>query len=543
MKTSFLLSALALAAGLALSGCGDVSGSVSIDAVQPEGAAFTLTVDSSKALVLQGGSATLTVQLQRKAGFDGAVELTLAGLPAGVSALPASIAAGATSATVTLQAGASAPHSLPTAVTLQGSAGTQRASHGLTVTVRGLPGVVDTSFAAGGKSVQPVDGGEDYAYAAAVQPDGRLLVAGSSAGAGGTKISLLRYERDGALDTSFGSGGKVTAPAGGLGNDQALAAAVQRDGRILVAGRTEGATGHDFVLMRFTAAGAPDASFGSGGKVVIDFAGGTDVARALLVLPDDRIVVAGEALLPGTGLDFALARLLPDGTLDTSFGQGGKVTTPMKADTGSDTVRALVLHTVQGEARVLAVGGDGDFQAARYTASGALDAGFAQGGRLQGVFGSVIGGAHAATVLPDGRTVLAGHVDHDFALVQIHADGTLDAGFGSGGKVLRPVSANWDEATAVVRQADGKLVVGGWCFSGNGSSADFVAMRLDADGRIDTGFGQAGVAINPIANGTLSDQAHALVLQADERLPAVRALQAGEANGSNNDVAVTRYWL
>jgi uncharacterized delta-60 repeat protein len=547
MTRPSFLHALALAASLSFTACGGGADTTApVDTDQPENSAFTLSVAQDKALLLQGSQITLTVQLQRKAGFEGAVQLTLADLPAGVTAGGVTIAAGASSATLTLDALAAAPHSLPTTVRVRGSAGALLASQSFTLTVRGLPGSVDTSFASG-KLVQPVGQGEDYANAAAVQADGKLLVAGSSVAAnGGTQFSLVRYGRDGTLDNSFGNGGKLMTAIGNGSNgnnDQAMAVAVQQDGKILVAGRSQQGTSDDFAIVRYLANGTLDASFGNGGKVLIDFAGGTDVARALLVQADGKIVVAGEAAIAGTGIDFALARLNADGTPDAGFGQGGKVNTALKSGTGTDTIRALALQAVEGENRILAVGGDGDFLAARYTAAGVLDAGFAQGGKLVGVFGSNIGGAHAVTVLPDGRAVLAGHVNHDFALAQLTVTGALDAGFGSAGKVVRAVTTNWDEATAIARQADGCLVVGGWAYSGNSSSGDFVAMRLTAAGLPDASFGQQGLVLTPMAGGSLNDLAHALVLQADERLPAVRAIQAGEANGANHDFAITRLWL
>lgn len=540
------LNAYALAALLSLAACGggSVDGSVTlgtpVEPVPP--APFTLSLSADKALVLQGTSASVTVNLVRQAGFDGEVQVSLAGLPAGVTAGSATIAAGATSATLTLQAAAGAPHSLPTDVRVTGIAGARSASQGLMLTVRGPAGSVDTSFAAGGRALTAVGAGEDYANVAAVQADGRLIVAGSSAAGSGTQISIVRYGRDGTLDTSFGNAGRVMPAMGAQGNDQALAIALQPDGKILVAGRSDG----DFVLLRLNADGSADTGFGSAGRVRIDFAGGTDVARALLVMPDGKIVIGGEASAAGstTGIDFALARCNPDGSLDAGFGIAGKLTTAMKTGSGTDAVHALALQTVGGAPRILAVGGEGDFMAARYTDSGALDAGFGSGGRIVGLFNANIGSANAVALMPDGRAVLAGHIGHQTALVRLNLDGSLDASFGAGGR-LAQVSAtlSWNEATAVVRQADGKLVVGGWMYTGNSSSGDFAVMRLLDSGVPDAGFGAQGLVIAPMAAGTLNDQAHALVLQPDERLPAVRAIQAGEANGANHDFVVTRFWL
>jgi len=163
-----------------------------------------------------------------------------------------------------------------------------------------------------------------------------------------------------------------------------------------------------------------------------------------------------------------------------------------------------------------------------------------------GLFGASIGSAYALAALPSGEAVLAGHIGHNFAAVQLTAAGLLDNRFGPAhdGRFTMAVSpANWDEATALVRQPDGKLILGGWVFPGPGTAGDFATLRLSADGTVDAGFGNAGVTIKPMATGTKSDQAHALALQSDDRIPTVRAILAGEANGSNHDVALTRLWL
>ena len=551
MTTLRALAASTLALGLAACGGAD-SSAASSPAPSPSPApapapAFSITLDTDKAIVLQGASASLHATLHRDAGFTDAVQVTLGALPAGVSAGPVQFAAGSSEATVVLSAAAAAPHSLPTAARVQGQAGATTATTPLTVTVRGLPGVVDTSFA-GGVVRQAVDIGEDYANAVAVQADGKIIVAGSSATASGTCISLVRFLRDGAVDTSFGVAGKVLTQVGARGNDAAQAVAVQPDGRIVVAGASDqGASGLDFVVLRYRADGSLDPAFGDGGKVVADFAGGTDRAWALLLQPDGKIVAGGEANTGtgsgGTGVDFALLRLNADGSPDAAFGRQGQVVTAVGANTATDVVHGLAIQGVQGEAAILAVGGDGDFRAVRYRADGALDTRFGTQGKVDGLFGSVIGGARAVTVLPTGQAVVAGQVNHHFAAVQLTSGGTLDAAFGVGGRFERSLAANWNEATALARQDDGKLILGGWAYTGPGSSGDFAALRLAADGTVDTAFGDAGVTIIATAPGTKDDQGRALALQPDERVSTVRVLQAGPSNDSNHDFALLRLWL
>jgi len=505
---------------------------------------YSLALSVDRTPVQQGSQVTLKATLTRNNGFTGAVQVVVDGLPAGVSAPAATIPANATSVDLQLSAQGSAPHSLPTVARVRAINGSDVLNRALTVTVRGAPGVIDTSFG-GGITTTPVGAGEDYANAVAVQADGKVIVAGSTALANGTFVSLVRHLRDGGLDPGFGIAGKVVTQIG-TRSDAAAAIALQPDGKIVVAGSSDQiATGLDFLVLRYNTNGSLDAGFGNGGTVTTAISNDTDRAWAVAIQADGKIVVAGESNSGNTsGIDFALARYNANGTPDAGFGIGGRVVTPVKSGTGRDSIYALVLPLVAGEQRILAVGGDGDFQAARYLPNGVLDGSFGIGGKVSGLFNSNIGGARGVALLPGGQAVLAGAINNDFAAAQLTTSGTLDAGFGNGGKFVQGVvPTNWDSATAIVRQADGKLLLGGWAYSGNSSAGDFAVLRLLANGTLDTGFGSGGIVIHPTAAGTKDDQAHGLVLQADERVPTVRAIQAGEASGSNHDFSVIRLWL
>ena len=167
-------------------------------------------------------------------------------------------------------------------------------------------GSVDSSFGAGGKVTLDF-GGDDSADAVVVQPDGKALLSGdTTAGAGAGDLAVARLNPGGGLDTSFGAGGKTTVDFGG--QDVGRAAALQPDGAIVLAGGTARAGGEDFAIARLSPAGALDGAFATGGRATVDF-GGVDVARAVLLQPDGKIVAAG---VGGAG-DFAVARLLGGG--------------------------------------------------------------------------------------------------------------------------------------------------------------------------------------------------------------------------------------
>lgn len=512
----------------------------------PPPPSFSMTLSTDRQPVEQGHTEHVTVSIVRDANFTSSVEVSVSGLPAGASAPSVVIPAGSTSVDLVLQAGEDAAHSLPTSTTVTGTSGGASAQRPLTVTVSGHAGAVDTSFA-GGINVTPVGIGEDYAHAVAVQADGAVLVAGSSASNTGTDFGVVRYGRDGGLDTTFGNGGKVaTAVASGNGSDEAYAVAVQPDGKILVAGNADmgnGASGLDFALARYNVDGTLDNTFGNGGKVTTAISASTDRAYAILLQPDGRIVLGGDSNQVPNGFDFALVRYNTDGSLDATFGNGGIVTTPIAALGARDSIYALTSQTVNGESRIVAVGGEGDFVVARYTMTGALDAGFGNGGTVRGLFGGIIGAARGVIVTDDGKLVVAGHSGNDHALVRLLPDGVLDVSFGTAGRSVVAVSAiNFDEVTGLVQQADGKLVTAGWANAGNSSSGDYVITRFTVDGTLDESFDNDGIVITPVAPGIKSDKAQAITLQADDRVPTVRSIVAGSRNDNNNDFAVVRYW-
>jgi uncharacterized delta-60 repeat protein len=193
----------------------------------------------------------------------------------------------------------------------------------------------------GGKVITPIGSGIDEARAAAIQPDGRIVAAGYSiVGSQGGDFALARYNTDGSLDASFGTGGKVVTPIGTAG-DNAHALAIQSDGKIVAAGLSDVGPTWDFALARFNPNGTLDNTFGTGGKVITPIGTSDDVANDVIIQPNGKIVAVGwsESNLPS--YDFALVRYNINGSLDTSFGMGGKVVTPIGNSTDFGTAAAL----------------------------------------------------------------------------------------------------------------------------------------------------------------------------------------------------------
>jgi len=351
-------------------------------------------------------------------------------------------------------------------------------------------GALDTSFGSDGKVVTSISSGGDNAFALAVQPDRKLVVAGFTDNGPATDFALVRYDPNGSLDTSFSDDGKLITD---LGSDREVAfdVAVQEDGKVVAAGYSwngnplAGGTDDDIALARYNPDGSLDPTFSGDGKVITDFVGYADRAHAVAVEPNGKIVVAGSAASDDTGNDdFALARYDPDGSLDPTFGDDGKVVTHFGYSSAFDVA-------VQKDEKLVAAGfsssrGTGDdFALAHYNPNGSLDATFSGDGKLATSFGSD-DQAQGLAIQSDGKIVAAGYAPGsnkylDFALVRYEPDGSLDTSFHNDGKVTTDFSGHSDQAEGVTTQDDGKIVAAGYAHSTHDSSRFAVARYLGDD--------------------------------------------------------------
>ena len=259
-----------------------------------------------------------------------------------------------------------------------------------------------------------VPGQDDLATSVAIQEDDMIVVAGYSSNGTDNDFVLTRYTSLGALDTSFGAGGKVITDIVPGQDDLATSVAIQATGEIIVAGYSSNGTDNDFVLARYTSLGALDTSFGAGGKVITDIgAGSNDIANSVVIQDGGEIVVAGSS-----DNDFALARYTTAGVLDT-FGIDGKVTTDIGAST--DTAYSVV---IQADGKIVAAGtsfnsgSNFDFALTRYTSAGVLDTSFGAGGKVITAIGTGSNEEAHAVAIQDQKIVAAGFAGDDFALVR-----------------------------------------------------------------------------------------------------------------------------
>jgi len=248
------------------------------------------------------------------------------------------------------------------------------------------------------------------AKAVVIQPDGKIVAAGTVGAGNTTQIALARYNPDGALDPSFGDGGTVTTAVGP--SSRASSVLLQADGKIVVAGSTADPSGgaSAFALARYNPDGSLDPSLGTTGTVTTTI--GTSAGASSAVLqPDGRIAAAGFARPAGKDHNrFALVRYNPDGGLDDRFGDDGVVTTSMGT---SSEAKALVL---QPDGTLVAAGittkaGVPTMALILYTSKGAVGRGFGPAGKVTAKNGSAqedAGYGLGLVLQPDGRLIAAG---------------------------------------------------------------------------------------------------------------------------------------
>jgi len=402
--------------------------------------------------------------------------------------------------------------------------------------------LIDPTFGTGGRVTTAVSPGADTAFAVAIQGDGKIVAAGSTMDYPLSDFALVRYNTDGALDTTFGTGGVVRTDFNG-GNDALAAIVIQPDGKIVAAGEasTPPSTNPHFALARYNANGALDTTFGSGGKVVVNASLTRDHISALALQSDGRIVAAGFAdnpSLPASDAgDFAVARFTAGGALDTTFGVAGITTVDFIGK--NDFANTLL---IQPDGTILAAGAMTSpylqkIALVRLTAAGMLDPGFGTGGKVVATFQGTSDRANALLRQADGRFIVGGnsYASRYYGLARFNPDGTYDTTFANGGKRWDYLVGSYKDLRALAFGPDGMIMAIGWALNVS-TGYDLLIARYTSNGLLDTGFGAQGVA--SIDFGYTSEQAYALALQRDYKL----VLAGGSATQSSRDFLVARFY-
>ncbi len=375
-------------------------------------------------------------------------------------------------------------------------------------------GTLDPDFATKGTALISL-GDIESANAIYVSPDdtdylvpqepktSEAYIAGTTNALGNHDFALIKLTDDGLLDTDFSDDGGTTIDIGN--NSEDFATCIDRR---YISGYTNANSSNDFVTVCYDYNGNINTSFGSNGRVITDF-GNDDRASCMVTQSENKILVAGSTSSGSS--NFAIVRYNGDGTLDTSFSGDGRLDFDFGGD---DFCQAMA---VQHDGKIVLVGytsanGTNDFAVARLTIAGELDSTFDADGKLTTSFGQD-DRASSIVIQPDGAIVAAGSSDGgaaDFAIARYSGlNGAPDISFSEDGKQTINFG-NADFCNALVRQLDGKLLLGG--YTNQSGNNDFALARLEANGDLDPHFAKAGKKRLDLSNGG-NDQIKAMALQ------------------------------
>jgi uncharacterized delta-60 repeat protein len=363
-------------------------------------------------------------------------------------------------------------------------------------------GSLDGDFDGDGRVTTAILSGDNKANCLAVQPNGYIVAAGStiSSGAGAsTNYALVRYRPDGSLDNTFSLNGKADFGIATAAADDAEAIAILPNGKILVAGNSAVGNETGFSALLLNSNGTSfDVSFGTNGKLLLeneDF-----FFKDMVIQPDGKIVAVGNGS-NGQNSDFKVIRLNADGSFDNTFSGDGRVLIPV-ATNAIDFAEEVAL---QADGKIVIAGksvssGVRSIGLARLNPNGSLDNTFSFDGKLTTLVDVTTDG-NAVLIQSDGKIVVAGQsadnlggISKDMVLVRYQTDGTLDPTFSTDGKVTITLVGD-DLGLDVLQQSDGKLLLIGSSGAYNGVTV----VRLLPNGTYDSSFGLAGFTIADFA--------------------------------------------
>jgi len=402
-------------------------------------------------------------------------------------------------------------------------------------------GALDPSFGNGGKVVTSLSTGQDKAYGVAMQPDGKILVAGQvTSTLTGKDFALVRYNSDGTLDATFGANGVATTDVQLGSDDVAYALALQADGKIVVAGHSDDGTDKDAAIVRYNDDGTLDNTFGSNGIVLTDFddAQQDEIKVVKIHALTGNIIVGGASIISSSVSKPVVARYLSNGTLDDTFNSTG-IRLLWITNLDYQYLHSIEDLIVQTNGKINAVGWrdfpglswDSDYWACRINSDGTMDNTFSSDGLnvSNGGFNGHDRG-YAMLLKPNNNILMAGGgyistLGYDFSMFEINANGST----GSWSALADWGSNSDDVAYGLLEDVNGKYVLAG--SSGTTTARSFALARFNTNSSLDNGFGTSGKVTTTFGNAL--NECFDVVMQSDNKIVAV--------GYTGNDIALARY--
>lgn len=392
------------------------------------------------------------------------------------------------------------------------------------------PGSLDTTFGSGGIVKIAPSSDHDFPSSMAIQSDGKIVVAGYVE-LPSIMFGLVRLNTDGSLDTTFGANGIVSTSFPQNGKIQSIA--IQDDGKIVAAGYNYNGTNNDFALARYNPNGDIDSTFGTNGKVQTNMSNDPNTAYSVALQQDGKIVALGTTM-SSSQYYYAIARYNSNGVLDATFSGDGYTTSNLGGNSEGYAV------AIQNDGKIIAAGltevsyNNDDFSMTRYNIDGTTDTGFGVNGNVTTGFGATtIDNAKSVIIQPDGKIILAGYTSNaynSFALARYNSDGTLDNTFGTNGLVWTHINSTTSGSVAAL-QSDGKIIVAGT------TNYDFAMARYNSNGTLDNTFGTNGIVITPVTTNT--DEVYSVAIQTDGKILLAGKILG---DTTLTDFGIVRYW-
>ena len=380
-----------------------------------------------------------------------------------------------------------------------------------------IVGILDLSFGTSGVTsvrVSTAPTGQEFISAMILQPDGKIVVGGRGLGAVNNDFTLARYTSAGALDPAFGSSGVVQTDLGGT-HDTIYFLALQPDGKIIAAGGSGNCDVSQ--LVRYNSDGSLDNTFGTAGVSTATIA--NHCFQDIKLLSDGKFLVGGWRYVGAK--TWVLAKFQSNGALDTTFGTNGVVNS-----TNFSSISNVTKVALQSDNKIIIAGGFWNVDhmnptIARLNPNGSLDSSFGTGG-VNTITMAGDAGANGLQIAADGKIILSVYVsdlawvDSQLAMVRLTSTGSLDPTFGLNGITIINPGSYMDGPSNIEIQSDGNYVVGGYSCDQSYSICSFLVLRILPTGQLDATFGTNGIA--DLRIGSADSYANYVLIQPDGKI-------------------------